>query len=50
MKLAEAEDLSIKEFAVEDDESSVDESELKLGREDSRKETNRHRRQDAVDC
>jgi hypothetical protein len=33
MEAAKAEDLSTKEFAVEDDESSMEESEVKLGRE-----------------
>jgi hypothetical protein len=33
MEAVEAEDLSTKEFAVEDDESLMEESEVKLGRE-----------------
>ena len=32
MEAVEAEDLSTKEFAVEDDEPSMEESEVKLGR------------------
>jgi hypothetical protein len=50
MEAVEAEDLSTKEFVGEDDEPSMEESEVKLGRGPSRRGTKQWRRQDAVDC